>query len=79
MLNKLLIVLMLSAPAFGTTYFVSQSGTTSNCAPDGSASQATISVATLNGSSTYWQPGNKIALCGTITTMHRAEERAVTS
>jgi hypothetical protein len=73
MLSKLILVLMLTTPAFGTTYFVSQSGTTSNCLPDGTSSQATISVATLNGSSTYWQPGNKIALCGTITTQLYAQ------
>ena len=56
------IVLLLSAAAWATTYYASQSGGSVSCGADGT--QSTTAVGSLTG--TQWAAGNTIKLCGTI-------------
>src|ERR1017187_146050 len=67
MMRRLLVFVFVltSLPLFATTYYVSQPGGSLACGTDGT--QTTISVATLVGDSTRWQPDNVIKLCGIIT------------
>lgn len=59
-LRSLLTFLLLCAPAFGATVFVSQSGGSVNCGADGT--QTTTAQASVT-----WTAGNTYKLCGTFT------------